>query len=161
MINNLIKNTFIQKNLQKKIIYNIDTLILWNLILGCFIKGGKKYLSYYFLINMLFFIKKEKKKNPILILKLRLDVIKPDILLYNKRKGSIMYELPRFLSIEKSIQKSVEWLIKLTKKRKKNTLNMLLLELENIKGNKGDILKKKKNIVLIAAKNKPFFYLLK
>jgi hypothetical protein len=40
-------------------------------------------------------------------------------------------------------------------------LEMLLLELNNIKEKKGDILKKKQNIILTAEKNKPFFYLLK
>jgi hypothetical protein len=57
---------------------------------------------------MLCFIKKEKKKQSILILKYRLDLIKPDILLYNKRKGSVSYQLPRFLNIEQSTKKSVE-----------------------------------------------------
>jgi hypothetical protein len=40
-------------------------------------------------------------------------------------------------------------------------LEILLLELHNIKIKKGDLLKKKESIILIAEANKPFFYLLK
>jgi len=40
-------------------------------------------------------------------------------------------------------------------------LEMLLIELENINQNKGEIIKKKQNIILTAEKNIPFFYLLK
>jgi ribosomal protein S7 len=69
--------------------------------------------------------------------------------------------LPRFLTIEQSTKKSVEWLIKSIKKRKKKTLDIILLELDNIFLKKGEIWKKKENILLIAENNKPFFYLLK
>jgi hypothetical protein len=40
-------------------------------------------------------------------------------------------------------------------------LDNLLIELKNIVMKKGEVLKKKENIILIAEKNKPFFYLLK
>ena len=40
-------------------------------------------------------------------------------------------------------------------------LQVLIIELNNIKLKKGEVIKKKENIILIAEKNKPFFYLLK
>lgn len=46
------------------------------------------------------------------------------------------------------------------KKRKTNTLNNILKELESIRRNKGEILQKKKQIIFTAKKNKPFFYIL-
>ena len=149
------------KNLKKKLNYNINNIIVLNLILGNLNKKGKKSLSYFFLINILFLLKKENKKQPFLELNLRINYIKPSILLYNKRRGTIIFELPRFLTIEQSTRKGIEWLIKITKKRKKKMLDNLLIELKNIVMKKGEVLKKKENIILIAEKNKPFFYLLK
>lgn len=148
-------------NLKKKLNYNINNIIILNMILGNLTKKGKKNLSYFFLINILFFLKKENIKDPFLELNNRLNIIKPTILLYNKKRGTVIFELPRFLTVEQSTRKSVEWLIKLIKKRKKKTLDTILLELDNIFLKKGEILKKKENILLIAEKNKPFFYLLK
>jgi ribosomal protein S7 len=146
---------------KKKLYYDINTLLIWDLILGQLTKKGKKNISYKFLINILFFLKKETNKVSFIFLKKCLNIIKPNILLYNKRKGTIILELPRFLTIEQSIKKSIQWFIKLSKKRKKKMLEMLLLELHNIKIKKGDLLKKKESIILIAEANKPFFYLLK
>lgn len=141
--------------------YNINILIISSLMLGYFTKKGKKGLSFYFFINLLIFLKKGNKEKPLLELYKYINKIKPSILLYNKRKGTLIFELPRFLSIEKSIKKSIEWLIKLSKKRKKRMLEMLFIEMKNIKEDKGEVLKKREAIVLKAEENKPFFYLLK
>jgi len=153
---------FIEKQYKKekkeKKILNFDYIIILNLILGNLTKKGKKSISYFFLINILFFLKKESIKQPFLELNLRLNKIKPSILLYNRRKGTLIFELPRFLSIEQSTKKSIEWLIKLIKKRKKDMLESLLLELKNIEKYTGELWKKKNNILLIAEKNRPFLY---
>jgi hypothetical protein len=42
------------------------------------------------------------------ILILLLNKLKQNVLLYNKKKGTLIYELPRFLSIEQSIKKIIE-----------------------------------------------------
>lgn len=95
-------------NLKKKLNYNINNIIILNMILGNLTKKGKKNLSYFFLINILFFLKKENIKDPFLELNNRLNIIKPTILLYNKKRGTVIFELPRFLTIEQSTRKSVE-----------------------------------------------------
>lgn len=141
--------------------YNINILIISSLILGYFTKKGKKGLSFFFFINLLSFLKKKNKEKPLFELYKYINRIKPTILLYNKRKGTLIFELPRFLSIEKSIKKSIEWLIKLSKKRKKKMLELLFVEIKNIKLQKGEVLKKKESIILKAEENRPFFYLLK
>jgi ribosomal protein S7 len=96
------------ENLKKKSNYNINNIIILSMILGNLTKKGKKNLSYFFLINILFFLKKENIENPLLALNYRLNMIKPTILLYNKKKGTVIFELPRFLTIEQSTKKSVE-----------------------------------------------------
>jgi hypothetical protein len=88
--------------------YNINILIISSLMLGYFTKKGKKGLSFYFFINLLIFLKKGNKEKPLLEMYKYINKIKPSILLYNKRKGTLIFELPRFLSIEKSIKKSIE-----------------------------------------------------
>lgn len=144
-----------------KINYNINKLKILNIILGYLTKRGKKGLSFYFFINILIFLKKGNKEKPIEEIYKYINKVKPSILLYNKRKGTLLFELPRFLSIEKSLKKSIEWFIKLPKKRKKKMLEMLYIEITNIKDDKGEVLKKRETIILKAEENKPFFYLLK
>jgi hypothetical protein len=96
------------KGLKKKINYDINLLLTLNLILGNLTKKGKKQLSYYFLINILFFLKKESLKQSLSELNYRLQLIKPSILLFNKRRGTQLFELPRFLTIEQSTKKGIE-----------------------------------------------------
>lgn len=96
------------KGLKKKTNYDINNIIILNLILGNLNKKGKKSLSYFFLFNILFFLKKESIKQPFLELNFRLNIIKPSILLYNKKRGTVIFELPRFLTIEQSTRKSIE-----------------------------------------------------
>lgn len=156
----ILKVYYKQIKLKKKI-YNLNFIILSNLILGYLTKKGKKGISFNFYINFLIFLKKKNTEKPLMELYKYINKIKPSILLYNKRKGTLIYELPRLLTEEKSIKKSIEWLIKLNKKRKKKMLDMLILELQNIKKNAGEVLKKKETIILKAEENRPFFYLLK
>lgn len=96
------------KGIKKKINYDINNIIILNLILGNLNKKGKKNLSYFFLVNILFFLKKENIREPFLELNHRLNLIKPSILLYNKKRGTVVFELPRFLTIEQSTKKSIE-----------------------------------------------------
>lgn len=148
-------------NEKNKINYNLNALTILNTMLGYLTKKGKKGLSFYFFISLLVFLKKGNKEKPIKEIYKYINKIKPSILLYNKRKGTLLFELPRFLSIEKSLKKSIEWFIKLPKKRKKKMLEMLYTELINIKDDKGEVLKKRETIILKAEENKPFYYLLK
>lgn len=48
------------------------------------------------------------RKEPILGLGMLLNKLKQNVLLFNKRKGSVVFELPRFLTIEQSIKKVIE-----------------------------------------------------
>jgi ribosomal protein S7 len=141
--------------------YNITNLFILTSILGNLTKNGHKGLSYSFLNNILLFLKRGTKQQPFLELRFRLSLIRPEILLLNKRRGTVVYELPRILSYEQSLRKSTEWLIKFLKKRKKNTLDTILKELSRITRKRGDILKKRKHISSIAVKNIPFLYILK
>lgn len=155
------KEEFLEEK-EKKLNYQISDLYILNMILGNFTKRGKKSFSCFFLNNILFFLKKNKNlETPFFTLKSRLSTINPSILLFNSRRGTVIYELPRVLSIEQSLRKGIEWLIKLMKKRKKNTLNNIKKELENIALNRGEIITKNNQITFTAHKNKPFFYILK
>ncbi len=153
---------------KKKKYYNKNIIIIWNLILGQLTKKGKKNISYYFLIEVLYLLKKiknKRKKNkkilPFEELTFSLHQLKPSILLYTRKRGTITLQLPRFLTIKQSNKKSIEWWIKLSKKRKKKNLKMLLIGLKNAKFKEGNIIKKKREIKLNAEKNRPFFYLLR
>jgi ribosomal protein S7 len=159
---------YLQKNLkntlkkQKIKNYDINEYVYLNVILGYLSKKGNKNLSYFYLTNLLFQLKKVyKRKLPRLILNIILNRIKPYVLLLNKRKGTILFELPRFITIEKSNKKAVEWLIKVSRKRKKEILNSILIEIKDIYLKKGDVLLKNKQISSTIKKNRPFFYLLK
>ena len=48
------------------------------------------------------------KKNPKDIFISLLSQLKQNVLLFNKKKGTLVFELPRFLTIEQSIKKVVE-----------------------------------------------------
>ena len=87
--------------------------------------------------------------------------MKQNILLFNKKKGTLVFELPRFLTIEQSIKKLIEWIIKIARKSKQNIINSFSKELKNVFLKKGEIFKKKKYITDTISQNKPFFYLLK
>lgn len=78
------------------------------LLLGKLNKKGKKNLSYFFLINTLLLIKHNAKKKPILKLETYISFIKPSILLFNKKRGTKVYELPRFLKMEQRVIKGID-----------------------------------------------------
>jgi len=60
-------------------------------------------------MNILLNLKKIKKnKKPVDFLNLIILKIKQNVLLFNKRKGSLVFELPRFIVIEQSIKKVIE-----------------------------------------------------
>jgi hypothetical protein len=136
--------------------------MILNWILGRLNKKGEKSWSFFILMNILLNLKKIKKnKKPVDFLNLIILKIKQNVLLFNKRKGSLVFELPRFIVIEQSIKKVIEWLIKISIKNKKKIINSILFELENILLKKGEFWKKKKDIIDILKKNEPFFYLLR
>jgi len=90
-----------------KINYNINKLMIINWIMGYLNKCGKKNWSFTILINIFLLLKKLKKgllssKNFLANL---LDNLKQNVVLYNKKKGTLFYELPRFLNIIQSIKK--------------------------------------------------------
>jgi hypothetical protein len=45
---------------------------------------------------------------PINLLNLLIIIIKQNVLLFNKKKGTLRYELPRFVTIEQGIKKVIE-----------------------------------------------------
>lgn len=141
--------------------YDLNKLMILNWILGRLNKEGHKAWSFFILTNILLYLKKLKKGMPKNFLNLLLLKVKQNVLLFNKKKGSLVFELPRFVTIEQSIKKIIEWLIKVAIKNKKNIVNSIIFELENIFLKKGEFWKKKKYIADTLEKNKPFFYLLK
>ena len=151
-----------KKAFKRKIEYDIIKLMILNWILGRLNKKGEKGWSFFILTGVLLNLKKIKKnKKPVDFLNLIILKIKQSVLLFNKRKGSLIFELPRFIVIEQSIKKVIEWLVKVSMKNKKKIIDGITFELENILLKKGEFWKKKKEIIDILKKNEPFFYLLK
>lgn len=151
-----------KKTFQTKIDYDVIKLMILNWILGRLNKQGHKAWSFFILMNILMNLKKLKKnKKPIDFLNSIILNVKQNVLLFNKRKGSLVFELPRFIVIEQSIKKVIEWIVKVSIKNKKNIADNITLELKNILLKKGEFWKKKKDIIDILKKNEPFFYLLK
>jgi hypothetical protein len=146
---------------KEEIDYDLNKLMILNWILGRLNKEGHKAWSFFILTNILLYLKKLKKGMPKNFLNLLLLKVKQNVLLFNKKKGSLVFELPRFVTIEQSIKKIIEWLIKVSIKNKKDIINSMIFELENIFLKKGEFWKKKKYIADTLEKNKPFFYLLK
>lgn len=141
--------------------YNLNKLLIFNWILGYLNMEGHKNWSFSILVNVILFLKKYSKKNPKNLLNNLLNKLKQNILLFNKKKGTLVFELPRFLTIEQSIKKLIEWIIKIARKSKQNIINSFSKELQNVFLKKGEIFKKKKYITDTISQNKPFFYLLK
>lgn len=123
--------------------YDLNKLMILNWILGRLNKEGHKAWSFFILVNILLYLKKLKKGMPKNFLNLLLLKVKQNVLLFNKKKGSLVFELPRFVTIEQSIKKIIEWLVKVAIKNKKNIINSMIFELENIFLKKGEFWKKK------------------
>ena len=151
-----------KKRFKAKIGYYVIKLMILNWMLGRLNKKGEKSWSFFILMHTLLNLKKIiKNRKPIDVLNIIILKVKQNVLLFNKRKGSLVFELPRFIVIEQSIKKVIEWLIKVSAKNKKKITDSIKLELENILLKKGEFWKKKKDIIDILKKNEPFFYLLK
>lgn len=150
-----------KKRFKKYMGYDLNKLMILNWILGRLNKEGNKAWSFFILSNVLLLLKKKRKKLPKNTLSLLLNKTKQNVLLFNKRKGSLVFELPRFLTIEQSIKKVIEWLVKTAIKNKRDIVSSLVSELNNIFLKKGDFWKKKMYISDTIKRNKPFFYLLK
>lgn len=88
------------------------------------------------------------------------EKIRPRVALFSKRKGTSMYELPRFLPKIKSYKKAVQWFVKDARLNKRKMLENIVLELYKIYKRTG-IIKKRRKIARIITINEPFFYLLK
>lgn len=141
--------------------YDLNKLMIFNWILGRLNKEGYKNWSFYIITNVLLHLKKNKKHLPKNILNLLIIRVKQNVLLFNKKKGTLRFELPRFVTIEQGIKKVVEWLIKSAIIKKRNIIISIIEELQNISLKKGEFWKKKKYIMDTLERNKPFFYLLK
>ena len=150
-----------KRKFKKYMGYDLNKLMILNWILGRLNKEGHKAWSFFILSHVLLLLKKKKKGLSKNILNLLLNNTKQNVLLFNKRKGSLVFELPRFLTIEQSIKKVIEWLIKTAIKNKKNIVVSIIQELNNIFLKKGEFWKKKMYISDTIKRNKPFFYLLK
>jgi ribosomal protein S7 len=150
-----------KKRFKKYMGYDLNKLMILNWILGRLNKEGNKAWGFFILSNVLLLLKKKRKKLPKNTLSLLLNKTKQNVLLFNKRKGSLVFELPRFLTIEQSLKKVIEWLVKTAMKNKRDIVNSLILELNNIVLKKGEFWKKKMYISDTIKRNKPFFYLLK
>lgn len=150
-----------KKKFRNRMGYDLNKLMILYWILGKLNVKGHKSWSFFILTSILVFLKKLRKEQPFLILAFLLRKLKQNVLLFNKRKGSLIFELPRFLTIEQSIKKIIEWLIKVAIKNKENIIESIGKEIKNIFYKKGEILKKKQYIWDTIKKNKPFFYLLK
>jgi hypothetical protein len=146
---------------KNEINYDLNKLMILNWILGRLNKEGYKNWSFYIITTILLCLKKNNKNLPKNILNFLIIRIKQNVLLFNKKKGTLRFELPRFVTIEQGIKKIIEWLIKCAILKKKYIINSILEELENIILKKGEFWKKKKYIMDTLEKNKPFFYLLK
>ena len=145
---------------KEEINYDLNKLMILNWILGRLNKKGNKAWSFYIITNVLLYLKKNNKELPINIINLLIIRVKQNVLLFNKKKGTLRYELPRFITIEEGIKKVIEWLIKAAIAKNKNIIQSILEELDNIFLKKGEFWKKKKYIIDTLEKNKPFFYLL-
>ena len=122
-----------KKTFKTKIDYDVIKLMILNWMLGRLNKKGEKAWSFFILMNILLNLKKIKKnKKPIDFLNSIILNVKQNVLLFNKRKGSLVFELPRFIVIEQSIKKVIEWLIKVSIKNKKKITYSIIIELENI-----------------------------
>ena len=137
--------------------YNLNKLLIFNWILGYLNMKGHKNWSFSILVNVILFLKKYSKKNPKNLLNNLLNKLKQNILLFNKKKGTLVFELPRFLTIEQSIKKLIEWIIKIARKSKQNIIKSFSKELQNVFKKKKKKLKKKKNIKKKKKKKKNFF----
>lgn len=141
--------------------YDLNKLLILNWIIGRLNVAGHKSRSFFILMHTLGFLKNKSKIEPILMLINLLNSIKQNVLLFNKKKGSVIFELPRFLTIEQSIKKIIDWLIKAVRKNKENVIESFIKEINNLLNKSGDVFTKKEYIKATIKKNKPFFYLLK
>lgn len=129
---------------KEEINYDLNKLMILNWILGRLNKKGNKAWSFYIITNVLLYLKKNNKELPINIINLLIIRVKQNVLLFNKKKGTLRYELPRFITIEEGIKKVIEWLIKAAIIKNKNIMQSILEELDNILLKKGEFWKKKK-----------------
>lgn len=150
-----------RRKFKKYMGYNLNKLMILYWILGRLNKEGHKTWSFSIISNVLLLLKKKKKKKPKNTLNFLLHKTKQNVLLFNKRRGSVVFELPRFLTIEQSIKKVIDWLVKSSRKNNENIVNSFMKELNNISLKKGEFWKKKNYITDTIKKNKPFFYLLR
>ena len=133
-----------KKSFKKYMGYDLNKLMILNWILGRLNKEGHKAWSFFILSNVLLLLKKRKKDLPKNVLNLLLNKTKQNVLLFNKRKGSLVFELPRFLTIEQSIKTVVDWLVKTAQKNKEDIITGFIQELNNIFFKRGEFWKKKK-----------------
>jgi len=122
---------------KEEINYDLNKLMILNWILGRLNKKGNKAWSFYIITNVLLYLKKNNKELPINIINLLIIRVKQNVLLFNKKKGTLRYELPRFITIEEGIKKVIEWLIKAAIIKNKNIMQSILEELDNILLKKG------------------------
>lgn len=155
--NKNVKN-FVIKRFKK--VYNEENILYLNMLMGSLIRKGHKIRSYNILTDVLFSLKQYKQK-PITTLLFTLNKIKPHIVLYNKRRGSTIYELPRLLSLNQERGTAIKWLIKESLKSKKKKSISIFEQIQAILSNRSVIQKQKEKIIETSKVNKPFFYLLK
>lgn len=87
-----LSHKYLEKNLLKK------EFLVFKLLLGNLNRKGLRFKNYNVLIDFLFLFKVKEELLPLVVLKNIIETIKPSIVLINKRRGSVIFELPQMLS---------------------------------------------------------------
>lgn len=120
-------------------------------------RKGKKELARRILYSAFNIIKKESKKDPLEVFSLALENVGPLVEVRPRRVGGATYQIPIRVRPERKESLAMRWIVETAKSKKgKSMREKLAEELVQAAENKGDAVKRKRDMHKMAEANRAF-----
>lgn len=122
------------------------------------IKKGKKAKAEKICFNFLTKLRAETKRNPIIVLNLAINKLKPIVTVKGKRVAGTNIKIPSLIVPGQDVSVAMKWLIEAAIARggDQKISDKLVQEVLDILANKGNALKKRNELHKLAVINRPF-----
>lgn len=131
--------------------------LLQEKFINCVMRGGKKTIAQRIFKDAMDIIASKGHKDPVKIFEKALDTIKPALEVKAKRIGGAVYQIPMEVKPARQMTLSIRWLLETTRgKRNAPMAQKLANELMLAINNEGAAIKKRDDVMKMAAANKAF-----
>jgi small subunit ribosomal protein S7 len=140
----------------------MEQLLILNLLIGNIIKNGMRAKAESIVIELLYKLRVNLKKDPLLILQKTVENLKPLVVLKERMIGGTIYKIPSLMKKDLEYHLAVYWLVSFARKRsEKDFVNKLFNEIVDTYNKDSSSIKKKEELHKTVLASRPFLKFLR